>query len=164
MFPFPFTSKDLFCAYEYFAYMYVYVSYVCLVHSEVRIGHWIPDLLEQDDCELPSWCWEWSLGPLQEQQVAFTAEQSPQTHSFALTKHQGVLVWRDHVPLTQSLPQSLTAATWLLFLSSYNYHEATLWGTVHRNRGANFKNLKSVALGHKEFWKVCPQWPRSKPP
>ena len=56
--------------YTYFAFMYV-----CAYRGQKKAL----DLLEldfTDGCELPRGDWELNLGPLQEQQVLFTAEST----------------------------------------------------------------------------------------
>lgn len=66
--------------YRYFACVYIYVSYVCLVLTEARQEYWTSRPGITDICELPREFWEFNLSPLKEQLVLLAAEPSLQSH------------------------------------------------------------------------------------
>ena len=74
IFQFPFDILTLFKVFLHYVYECSAYLYVYRAPLKVRRGHWIPGTGVTDDCEPPYGCWEWNLGPLQEQPVLLTAE------------------------------------------------------------------------------------------
>jgi hypothetical protein len=64
--------------YEYFAYVYVFASCLCLVPTEVREGVGFPRTGVTDICELLCVFWDPNVGPLQEHQMLLTTVHSLQ--------------------------------------------------------------------------------------
>jgi hypothetical protein len=64
------------CLWELCLYICVCAPCMCLVLSEVRIRHQIPQTGAMNGCELPCGCWEPNSGPLQRRQVLWTTEHS----------------------------------------------------------------------------------------
>jgi hypothetical protein len=90
------SFRFLFFVFFFLNRFYLFISCVCeytiAVSRHTRRGHLIPIT---DGCEPPCGCWELNSGPLEEQSVLLTTEQSLQLRFLVLwsTDFKSIFLW-----------------------------------------------------------------------